>query len=189
MSLTINECVDAINRRLQEEGLEPNMNARLIRHYQGGSVPEPRREGKFAKYDDAHVEAIVALRKAQHLGVSAKAYSTICSTASPTLHPLQASVVASASNIPTMESLRAREDSLYTVEQRNALRALAALQPAPSFPGLLTGSASSAVVSTTTVEWELPHNARLSLPQSQVSSLTPQRHQTLDDWIANYPLA
>ena len=185
MSLTINECVDAINRRLQEEGLEPNMNARLIRHYQGGSVPEPRREGKFAKYDDAHVEAIVALRKAQHLGVSAKAYSTICSTASPTLHPLQASVVASASNIPTMESLRAREDSLYTVEQRNALRALAALQPAPS----LTGSASSAVVSTTIVEWELPHNARLSLPQSQVSSLTPQRRQTLDDWIANYPLA
>ena len=76
------------------------------------------------------------------------------------------------------------------MEQRDALRALAALQPVASqaFTGFLVG-ASAQHAASPTVEWNLPNNARLSLPQAQVASLTPQRRQTLDDWIANYPLA
>ena len=79
-SLTIEQCVEHINARLTEEGLQASMNVRLLRHYQQQkSIPSPTQEGRFAKYSDAHVEAVVELRKAQNIGVSSKAYTTISS--------------------------------------------------------------------------------------------------------------
>lgn len=77
-SLTIDQCVEQINARLAEEGLVASMNVRLLRHYQQQkSIPAPTQEGRFAKYSDEHVEAVVELRKAQDMGVSSKAYTTI----------------------------------------------------------------------------------------------------------------
>lgn len=77
-SVTIDQCVEKINTRLAEEGLAAAMNVRLLRHYQQNkSIPAPTQEGRFAKYNDEHVEAVVALRKAQDMGVSSKAYTTI----------------------------------------------------------------------------------------------------------------
>lgn len=77
-SFTIDQCVEQINARLTQEALPATMNVRLLRHYQQNkSIPAPTQEGRFAKYSDEHVEAAVALRKAQDLGVSSKAYSTI----------------------------------------------------------------------------------------------------------------
>lgn len=77
-SLTIDQCVEQINARLAEEGLVASMNVRLLRHYQQQkSIPAPTQEGRFAKYSDEHVEAVVELRKAQNIGVSSKAYTTI----------------------------------------------------------------------------------------------------------------
>ena len=77
-SVTIDQCVEKINTRLAEEGLAAAMNVRLLRHYQQNkSIPAPTQEGRFAKYNDEHVDAVVALRKAQDMGVSSKAYTTI----------------------------------------------------------------------------------------------------------------
>lgn len=92
-SLTIDQCVEQINARLAQEGLSATMNVRLLRHYQQNkSIPAPTQEGRFAKYSDEHVEAAVALRKAQDLGVSSKAYSTISNIEK---HPDPTATVAS----------------------------------------------------------------------------------------------
>lgn len=77
-SLTIDQCVEQINARLTQEGLPATMNVRLLRHYQQQkSIPAPTQEGRFAKYNDEHIDAVIALRKAQDMGVSSKAYTTI----------------------------------------------------------------------------------------------------------------
>lgn len=77
-SLTIDQCIEKINIRLTEEGLPATINVRLLRHYQQQrSIPAPTQEGRFAKYTEEHIDAVVALRKAQDMGVSAKAYTTI----------------------------------------------------------------------------------------------------------------
>lgn len=92
-SFTIDQCVEQINARLAQEGLPATMNVRLLRHYQQNkSIPAPTQEGRFAKYSNEHVEAGVALRKAQDLGVSSKAYSTISNIEK---HPDPTATVAS----------------------------------------------------------------------------------------------
>lgn len=92
-SLTIDQCVEQINARLAQEGLPATMNVRLLRHYQQNkSIPAPTQEGRFAKYSGDHVDAAVALRKAQDLGVSSKAYSTISNIEK---HPDPTATVAS----------------------------------------------------------------------------------------------
>lgn len=79
-SLTIDQCVEQINARLTEEGMPATMNVRLLRHYQQQkSIEAPTQDGRFAKYNHEHVETVVALRKAQDLGVSSKAYTAISS--------------------------------------------------------------------------------------------------------------
>lgn len=79
-SLTIDQCVEQINARLTEEGMPATMNVRLLRHYQQQkSIEAPTQDGRFAKYNSEHVETVVALRKAQDLGVSSKAYTAISS--------------------------------------------------------------------------------------------------------------
>ena len=165
MDFTINECVDAINARLSQEGLKPDMNARLLRHYQGTAIPDPRRVGRFAKYDDIHVEAVVALRKAQDMGVSSKAYSVLASTSTST-----PSLIAGATNA-----------SVLTTAQHNALTALAGLQ--------FEARQSNASVSMSRTEWTLANDARVSLPQRTMLGLTTQRRQQLDHWLSQYPLA
>ena len=77
-SFTVDQCVEKINARLEKDGLMGTMNVRLLRHYQQQkSMPSPTQEGRFAKYTDEHVEAVIALRKAQTIGVSSKAYATL----------------------------------------------------------------------------------------------------------------
>lgn len=79
-SLTIDQCVEQINARLAQEGMPATMNVRLLRHYQQQkSIEAPTQDGRFAKYNNDHVETVVALRKAQELGVSSKAYTAISS--------------------------------------------------------------------------------------------------------------
>lgn len=79
----LTQCVKHINEQLEEAGLPGNMNPRLLRHYQQESIPKPALEGRTAVYTDTHVDAAVALRKAQHSGFSSKAYASTIAASSP----------------------------------------------------------------------------------------------------------
>lgn len=72
---SLTQLVQEANARLAQEGLEPSMNERLVRHYTSEKkvLPPPDKEGREARYYDSHLEKLVTLRRAQKLGITANA--------------------------------------------------------------------------------------------------------------------
>ena len=74
----IDDCVKKINEALAKEGLPETMNARLLRHYtQLEGMPKPLKQGKYAVYQQAHIDAVLELRRSQSVGITSKAYSYV----------------------------------------------------------------------------------------------------------------
>jgi hypothetical protein len=75
---SLEEFVVQANERLATLGLVPTVTVRQVRDYASkNKMSSPHKEGREARYDDSHVEEVLALRHAKSIGISSRGLEAV----------------------------------------------------------------------------------------------------------------
>lgn len=139
---SLSQLVETANQVLASEGLPSELNERLVRHYASSkALPSPAKQGREAVYDEAHLNALLSLRRSQSRGITSKGYTQLVAESDSTFDASSAAGVAyGGSVVPNASLLRAAASS----PREGALAYLRGISPTASAPESMTFGIASA---------------------------------------------
>jgi hypothetical protein len=71
----LHQLLSIANSLVENEGLK-KFSVSTLRHYTAKDIlPKPTKEGREVRYGDQHIDAMISLRRAQHIGVTSRAHN------------------------------------------------------------------------------------------------------------------